>query len=177
MGICQSSMQDPFSDTYCGDLYAECSACKGAYSDTMSSICSQFMGYGGCIEGIQAKTKEIEGCIAGAAEYKGFQRDQQKKKVEDAAGMDIFDLHLSEKKSVAAAGEGAEGTLPSGGTYSMDCIQDCSEHKALCAFDYGCDRSLKKLQTEVGNVKMFFDMYKMKHSEWQSQYDGLCPKY
>ena len=67
--------------------------------------------------------------------------------------------------------------LPSGGAYSSECISDCKDTKALCAFDYGCDRTLLKVKKEVNHLDSLHQLYNLRHEEWQTVYDGLCPKY
>eukprot|EP00933_Yihiella_yeosuensis_P005442 TRINITY_DN109958_c0_g1_i1.p1 TRINITY_DN109958_c0_g1~~TRINITY_DN109958_c0_g1_i1.p1 ORF type:complete len:208 (-),score=49.29 TRINITY_DN109958_c0_g1_i1:84-707(-) len=153
--ICESSCapagQDPFVEKheFCGELYSQCGCCSDAVGNRINSICQNFMGYGGCIKGIKAAIERKEADCKQQKAINDYNKEQQKRKINEAAGRDI--LGLSKEEESQSSGKKKLGP------YDDDCAEytdpSCKFDKALCAADYGCNKALWELINELDAVE------------------------
>ncbi|CAL1134818.1 unnamed protein product [Cladocopium goreaui] len=140
---------------YCGELQQQCQCCKEKVQRKYKEICSGFMGFGGCVEGIKAAMEAKEKECKKKKELADYQREQQKQEIEKASGMDIFDLHAFEVKVRSRKGIDTP--------YHDECASynapNCSA-APLCAFG-GCDRTLWTLTADLNEVEDWLGMLKM----------------
>lgn len=175
-------MHDPFKKSYCQDKYTECGCCRDAVAVAENAICKQFLGYGGCKAGIDAKTAEIDDCISKARVWKDKMNDLKKKQINDALGKDVLNLEqdggvVADKKKVKAktAKNSSSNKAYPTGMYKDECFQDCKSLKALCTYEYGCSRDLNDKVTAFGFIKSKYELYTIKYEEWTTVYDKMCP--
>mmetsp|Transcript_123794 Transcript_123794/g.174527 ORF Transcript_123794/g.174527 Transcript_123794/m.174527 type:complete len:209 (+) Transcript_123794:30-656(+) len=142
---------------YCGELQQQCDCCKEKVQEKYKEICSGYMGFGGCVEGIKAAMEAKDKECKKKREVEKYQREQQKAEIEKASGMDIFDLHAFEAK-VRSKGKGIDTP------YHDECASynapNCSA-APLCAFKGGCDRVLWTLTSDLNEVEDWLGMLKM----------------
>eukprot|EP00439_Symbiodinium_sp_Y106_P072895 s3511_g13.t1 len=134
------------SSEYCDEMHDQCTCCLKAVKAKYSEICSKYMGFGGCIDGIKAAIEDKDKECKEKQKIADALKDQQKQKIEDAVGSDIFDLH-------SAKDQGKIVDTP----YKNECAAynspNCKDQEALCGFDSGCDRELWKWTSELQRVE------------------------
>mmetsp|Transcript_106906 Transcript_106906/g.190015 ORF Transcript_106906/g.190015 Transcript_106906/m.190015 type:complete len:200 (+) Transcript_106906:70-669(+) len=145
---CQVGIVDPFSDEYCDDITKQCECCGQRVSARYKEICSNFMGYGGCIAGIKAAIEKKEEECKQRQAVNDYNREQQLKKL----GVDVSDLHLSNASAVS----------DTKGPFDDECASyndpSCEKEDLLCADDVGCN---VRLQTSVAQLSPVLDWYGM----------------
>eukprot|EP00933_Yihiella_yeosuensis_P043469 TRINITY_DN3827_c0_g1_i1.p1 TRINITY_DN3827_c0_g1~~TRINITY_DN3827_c0_g1_i1.p1 ORF type:complete len:201 (-),score=46.07 TRINITY_DN3827_c0_g1_i1:95-697(-) len=152
---CGDAGQDPFVEQtkYCGDLYAQCQCCNKEVLQKTQDICKQFMGYGGCIKGIKAAIEKKKADCKKKQAIDEYNKEQAKKKINDAVGEKIIFPAASDEKTKL-------------GPYEKDCLEysdpSCEENKALCAFDFGCNKALNDDITTLKQIK-----------DWKGMLDNL----
>ncbi|CAJ1331173.1 unnamed protein product, partial [Effrenium voratum] len=138
---------------YCDELYSQCSCCIEKVQAKYDEICSNFMGYGGCVNGIKAAMEQKEKECEQKKKLEEYQREKEKQDIEDASGMDIFDMHAAKAKS---ARKGVDTP------YHAECASyntpNCSAREPLCGFDGGCDRRLWTLTSDLREVQDWHGM-------------------
>ncbi|CAE7682193.1 unnamed protein product [Symbiodinium sp. CCMP2456] len=143
------------SSEYCDEMHDQCTCCLKAVKAKYSEICSKYMGFGGCINGIKAAIEDKDKECKEKQKIADALKDQQKQKIEDAVGSDIFDLH-------SAKDQGKIVDTP----YKDECAAynspNCQDQEALCGFDSGCDRELWKWTSELQRVE-----------DWQGMLDNI----
>ena len=158
----RASPLDPTSQ-YCGDLYQECGCCRSRLQDLKAGICRQFMGYGGCIEGIKAAmNRKDEQCRQRQA-LDDWNKQQDQKEVDDAlrrAGYPRF-VAQAANSSVSLNAKASLNASTTLGPYDSECW-DCKANKALCAPSYGCNRQLWAVEHDYTLVKNYYEMYQNK---------------
>ncbi|CAE6919261.1 unnamed protein product [Symbiodinium natans] len=137
------------SSEYCDELHDQCTCCVKAVKNQYSEICSKYMGFGGCISGIKAAIENKEEECKKKQKLADAWKDQQKQKIEEAMGEDIFDLHKAAGKIVDTP-------------YKDECAAyaepNCDSQEALCGFESGCDRELWKWTSELQRVESWQGM-------------------
>lgn len=150
-------MTSPFTDetTYCMKKYEQCDRCKEKVQEKTQTICSQFMGYGGCVKGIQAAMKKKqEECKQKQAidDYNHKRQMEEIQKELDEIGTDV-DLTPDFLSHNSSAGRGP---------YDSDCQSfsdpSCSSKEALCGFDAGCNRQLQQEAWNLDHVTGYYEM-------------------
>mmetsp|Transcript_39093 Transcript_39093/g.72849 ORF Transcript_39093/g.72849 Transcript_39093/m.72849 type:complete len:205 (+) Transcript_39093:56-670(+) len=146
-----NTLQD--TSKYCSGLQEQCTCCLKAVKAGYAEICRNYMGFGGCIDGIKAAIAKKEQECKKKQDIADALKDQQKADIEDALGSDIFDLHSSQEARTYVASP-----------YKDECAEfntpNCSAEEALCGFDSGCDRQLAKWTSELTRVEDWQGMLK-----------------
>lgn len=159
---CESGLINPLGDEsqYCSELYDQCDCCKEKVIAQTENICSQFMGYGGCVKGIQAKmqTKKEE-CEQKQA-IDDYNHKNKMEEIQDAldkigADVDVIVDFLAHNSSAGA-------TTATVGPYDTECASysdpSCSSKETLCGFEAGCNRQLQTKTWYLRHVTGYFEM-------------------
>eukprot|EP00930_Biecheleria_cincta_P085909 TRINITY_DN75276_c0_g1_i1.p1 TRINITY_DN75276_c0_g1~~TRINITY_DN75276_c0_g1_i1.p1 ORF type:complete len:218 (-),score=31.52 TRINITY_DN75276_c0_g1_i1:66-719(-) len=154
---CQSGLISPLLDEsqYCTKLYNQCECCKEKVQRKIQDICSQFLGYGGCVSGIQAKMKEKQDECKQKQAIEDYNHKSKMEKIQKeldkiGADVDLTPDFLAHNRSAAR------------GPYDTDCESysdpSCSSQKALCGFDAGCNRQLQQATWNFEHINGYYEM-------------------
>eukprot|EP00929_Paragymnodinium_shiwhaense_P114102 TRINITY_DN82416_c0_g1_i1.p1 TRINITY_DN82416_c0_g1~~TRINITY_DN82416_c0_g1_i1.p1 ORF type:complete len:227 (+),score=53.79 TRINITY_DN82416_c0_g1_i1:67-747(+) len=163
---CQGTMIDPFQESskYCKANYDQCKCCQGLLEQEKGRICmtgkqggGSFLGYGSCVDGIKAALSEKEKQCEHQKSLDDYNKAQRQKQINDALGdrspyADLIALHKVNATSNTTAAYAPE-------RYSSECISDCDQFDALCAFGYGCNKQLRNAEADLGTVKDWYGLY------------------
>lgn len=162
---CQgSSIADPFqpTNTYCSEHYDTCKCCRAALENAKLQICTTgkqggtFMGYGTCVAGIKAAITEKKRQCEHQQAVDDWHKDQTRREINDALG-DKSPYNFVN----VAAGHNSTGYVDH--RFESECAAysdpSCKSFKALCAFSYGCNDQLHKIEGDLDTVKDYYGMY------------------